>query len=75
MSETTATITYRVDGMTCAHCVSAVTTELSALSGVDGVAVDLDAGTVTVSGASSADEAAIGAGVQKAGYTLVGRRS
>ncbi|AZH84188.1 copper chaperone [Plantibacter sp. PA-3-X8] len=75
MSETTATITYRVDGMTCAHCVSAVTTELSALSGVDGVAVDLEAGTVTVSGASSADEAAIGAGVQEAGYTLVGRRS
>lgn len=74
MSETTATTTYRVDGMTCAHCVSAVTTELSALSGVDGVAVDLDAGTVTVSGASSTDDAAIAAGVQEAGYTLVGRR-
>jgi copper chaperone len=74
MSETPATTTYRVDGMTCAHCVSAVTTELSALSGVDGVAVDLDAGTVTVSGASSSDAAAIGAGVQEAGYTLVGRR-
>ncbi|WP_285037117.1 cation transporter [Plantibacter sp. ME-Dv--P-095] len=74
MSETTATTTYRVDGMTCAHCVSAVTSELSALSGVDEVVVDLEAGTVTVAGTSSSDEAAIGAGVQEAGYTLVGRR-
>ncbi|KQM14320.1 hypothetical protein ASF83_16255 [Plantibacter sp. Leaf171] len=74
MSETTATTTYRVDGMTCAHCVSAVTTELSALSGVDEVVVDLETGTVTVAGTSSSDEAAIGAGVQEAGYTLVGRR-
>lgn len=74
MSETTATTTYRVDGMTCAHCVSAVTTELAAMPGVDEVAVDLDAGTVTVSGASSTDDAAIAAGVQEAGYTLVGRR-
>ncbi|KQQ50199.1 heavy-metal-associated domain-containing protein [Plantibacter sp. Leaf314] len=74
MSETTATTTYRVDGMTCAHCVSAVTSELSALSGVDEVVVDLEAGSVTVAGTSSSDEAAIGAGVQEAGYTLVGRR-
>jgi copper chaperone len=74
MSETTATTTYRVDGMTCAHCVSAVTAELSALSGVDDVAVDLEAGTVTVAGPSSSDEAAVGAGVQEAGYALVGRR-
>lgn len=74
MSETTATTTYRVDGMTCTHCVSAVTTELSALSGVDEVVVDLGAGTVTVAGPSSPDEAAIAAGVQEAGYTLVGRR-
>lgn len=74
MSETTATTTYRVDGMTCAHCVAAVTTELTALPGVDDVAVDLEAGTVTVSGTSSIDEAAVGAGVREAGYTLVGRR-
>ena len=68
------TTSYRVAGMTCAHCVSAVTSGLSALSGVDEVVVDLEAGTVTVAGTSSSDEAAIGAGVQEAGYTLVGRR-
>jgi copper chaperone CopZ len=35
--------TYRVTGMTCAHCVSAVQAELSALEGVDEVVVDLQA--------------------------------
>ena len=31
MSTTTITTTFGVDGMTCGHCVSAVTSELSAL--------------------------------------------
>ena len=33
--------TYRVTGMTCGHCVSAVTGELEALAGVSSVSVDL----------------------------------
>jgi copper chaperone len=33
--------TYRVTGMTCEHCVRAVSGELGALSGVSGVTVDL----------------------------------
>jgi copper chaperone len=33
--------TYAVTGMTCEHCVHAVTEELSRLGGVTGVAVDL----------------------------------
>ncbi len=37
------TSTYRVRGMTCGHCVSAVTQELTALDGVAEVVVDLDA--------------------------------
>ena len=32
---------YAVRGMTCDHCVTAVTEEISALSGVIGVEVDL----------------------------------
>ena len=49
------TATYRVDGMTCAHCVSAVTSELTALDGVQDVSVDLAAGgTSTVSVTSTA---------------------
>jgi copper chaperone CopZ len=42
---------YRVDGMTCGHCVSAVTDELTALDDISAVTVDLVAGgtsTVTV---------------------------
>ena len=38
------TSTYPVTGMTCGHCVSAVSEELSALAGVTGVSVELVAG-------------------------------
>lgn len=51
MSTAAATLSYPVAGMTCSHCVAAVTKELSALPGVTGVNVDLVAGgisTVTV---------------------------
>lgn len=37
-----------VEGMSCEHCVKAVTNAVSALDGVDGVQVDLAAKTVTV---------------------------
>jgi copper chaperone len=41
--------TFSVTGMTCGHCVQAVTAELGHLPGVTEVAVDLDAeGTSTV---------------------------
>ena len=36
-----ATTTYKVTGMTCGHCVNAVTSELTGLSGVSAVTVDL----------------------------------
>ena len=42
------TTTYRVSGMTCDHCVRAVTTELVLLPGVRSVDVDLAEGSVTV---------------------------
>ena len=35
------TTTYPVTGMTCGHCVQAVTSELTSLAGVSGVTVDL----------------------------------
>jgi copper chaperone len=38
-----------VEGMSCEHCVKAVTNAVSALSGVGEVKVDLDTNTVTVS--------------------------
>ena len=39
-----STTTYSVTGMTCAHCVAAVTEEVGGLAGVSAVDVDLNAG-------------------------------
>jgi len=71
MSETT---TIQVAGMTCGHCVSAVTEELTQLPGVTDVVVDLVAGgtsPVTVTSEQPLDDAAVAAAVDEAGYELV----
>ena len=39
---------FNVEGMSCEHCVKAITKAVGALPGVSGVAVDLSAKTVTV---------------------------
>ncbi len=41
-------ITLNVEGMSCSHCVNAVTKAVTALEGVAGVNVDLAGKTVTV---------------------------
>ena len=67
------TTTYLVSGMTCNHCVIAVTDEVSQLDGVDAVTVDLDPGgdsRVTVTSGVTLDEAAVRAAVDEAGYQL-----
>jgi copper chaperone len=64
------TTTFRVTGMTCSHCVSAVTAEVSALPDVTGVDVDLDSGRVTVTSTKPLDTSAIAAAVDEAGYEL-----
>lgn len=64
--------TIMVDGMTCGHCVNAVTEELSNLPGVTSVEVDLNAGgtsPVRVSSADRLDPAQVAAAVDQAGYT------
>ena len=61
---------YRVDGMSCSHCVAAVTREVGRVAGVVGVDVDLDTGTVTVRG-GGVDPAAVRAAVDEAGYEVV----
>jgi copper ion binding protein len=62
--------TYTVEGMSCDHCVKAITGEVTRLEGVDAVAVDLSAGTVKVSG-DAVDDAAVAAAIDEAGYTVV----
>jgi copper ion binding protein len=64
------TSTYTVTGMTCAHCVQAVTSELSELSGVDAVQVDLASGAVTVTSAAPLAAVDVRAAVDEAGYEL-----
>jgi copper chaperone len=65
------TATYRVEGMTCDHCVRAVTTELVLLPGVQRVDVDLAAGAVTVVSADPLDEGDVREAIDEAGYVLV----
>ncbi len=65
------TTTYIVEGMTCGHCVSSVQEEVSEVSGVDAVEVDLASGSVTVTSQQPVDVAAIRQAVTDAGYQLV----
>ena len=65
-----ATKTYTVTGMTCAHCVSSVGTEIKQIPGVTDVQVDLASGHVTVTSEQPVDDAAVAAAVDEAGYAL-----
>ena len=66
------TTTYDVTGMTCAHCVSAVSGELAKLVGVTDVAVDLNTGQVTVISETALDPHAVRAAIAEVGYELTG---
>ncbi|MFJ2031126.1 heavy-metal-associated domain-containing protein [Streptosporangium sp. NPDC087985] len=61
------TTAFRVNGMTCGHCVRAVTDEIGRLAGVRGVSVDLPSGMVTVETTEPLDPAAVAAAVYEAG--------
>jgi copper ion binding protein len=61
--------TYSVLGMTCEHCTRSVHEEVSELSGVSHVDVDLDSGRLTVLGEQISDQEVAGA-VADAGYEL-----
>ena len=73
-----STQTVAVQGMTCGHCVKAVTEEVAAIPGVTDVAVDLVNGgtsTVTISAAEPVSDEAIAAAIDEAGYTIAPPRS
>jgi len=75
MNSPATTATYSVTGMTCGHCVGAVTSELKALDGVTEVEVDLvadGASTVTVTSEQPLSEAQVAGALDEAGdYHLV----
>jgi copper chaperone CopZ len=64
--------TYQVAGMTCGHCVQAVTAELAALPGVHEVDVDLPTGAVTVTSDAPLPIDEVRTAVDEAGYSLAG---
>lgn len=63
--------TINVSGMTCGHCVSAVTMELSLLPSVTEVDVDLESGQVTITSDAALDQAQLASAIDEAGYELV----
>ncbi|MCB1257800.1 MAG: heavy-metal-associated domain-containing protein [Microthrixaceae bacterium] len=63
--------TYKIKGMTCGHCVGAVTQEVSAVDGVDSVTVDLDSASMTVTSNAEIGLDVLSAAVDEAGYELV----
>ena len=67
-----STALYTVSGMTCGHCVSAVTDEVSQVPGVTAVDVDLASGGLTVTSEAPVDESAVRAAVEEAGYEVAG---
>ena len=70
MMEMSTTSTYRVNGMTCGHCVGAVTRELGSLTAVTDVQVELATGDVTVRADRPLDDAEVAAAIDEAGYEL-----
>ena len=67
-----STASYTVTGMTCEHCVRAVTEEVSTLPGVTAVDVDLASGSLSVTSAAPVGEDAVRAAVEEAGYEVAG---
>ena len=62
---------YTVRGMTCGHCASAVTEEVTKIPGVTDVDVDVAGGRVTIRSAGPVTDEAVAAAVDEAGYQVV----
>jgi copper chaperone len=71
----TISTTVHVSGMTCGHCISAVSEEIEALEGVEEINIDLNAGglsRVTITSTQKLSPSEIGEAVAEAGYLMVG---
>jgi copper chaperone len=65
-----AALSFVVEGMSCEHCRLAITEEVSHVSGVESVEVDLDTKLVRVRGAGVDVRDVVGA-IDEAGYDAV----
>ncbi len=61
-------LNLNVSGMTCGHCVSAVTKAVKAVPGAEDVTVDLARGEVSVSG--NPDPGAVRSAIAEEGYEV-----
>jgi copper chaperone len=62
---------WKVQGMTCQHCVATVTEEVSELPGVRSVDVVLETGELTVHAEPPLAKDSVREALQEAGYELV----
>ncbi|MEO7397419.1 MAG: cation transporter [Ilumatobacteraceae bacterium] len=65
------TTIFTVKGMTCGHCVAAVTEEVSKLAHVSAVDVDLASGAVTVHSDGPVNPVEFAAAVDEAGFEVM----
>lgn len=71
---TMTTTTFLVRGMTCGHCVNAVTEEVTGIDGVTAVSIELVEGgdsSVTITSDAELDQNTVKAAVDEAGYELI----
>ena len=61
---------FRVPDVSCDHCIKAITDELTKLTGVEQVGVDLKTKLVTVRHDGSVTDADLRAGIEEAGYDI-----
>jgi copper chaperone len=71
MSQSESVREYKVQGMTCEHCVLSVSEEVSEVAGVQQVDVELASGRLVVRGEDVGDDA-VRAAVAEAGYEVLG---
>lgn len=64
--------TIKVKGMSCQHCVMAVTKALKEIEGLQDIAVDLEKGEAAFTETKPVDKTLIKDKITKAGYEVVG---
>ena len=61
---------FQVSGMTCGHCVSSVTEEISQLAGVHDIKVTLENGELEFTADQEIAKELVAAAVAEAGYSI-----
>ena len=63
--------TIKIKGMSCQHCVMAVTKALKEIAGLQDITVDLEKGEASFNETSPVDKTVIKDRIKKAGYEVV----